>query len=317
MSETNGSVTERKAQIFNVQKYNMYDGPGIRTIVFFKGCPLRCQWCSNPESQRMVPEVLFKHDNCVHCGACVPVCPVGIHQIVAETGKHEVNRSIDCIGCRACEKACPASALSIVGEKKAISELLEIIEEDKPFYDISGGGLTLSGGEAMMQPHAVESLLAVCQSRGINTAIETCGYAKEEVLRRIACFTDLFLFDLKHMNSKRHLGLVGVRNEGILSNLKLLLNEDCRVEIRMPLLRGVNDSEEEIAEVIAFLSPYIGYKNFVGVNMLPYHKMGVNKYRQLDRIYPINGDPSLSGGDLDRIEAQFRQANFPVTVIRH
>ncbi len=316
MSETNGGIAERKVQIFNVQKYNMYDGPGVRTIVFFKGCPLRCQWCSNPESQRSVPEVLFRHDRCVHCGACVPVCPVGIHRIT-DAGKHEVNRSINCIGCRACEEHCPESALSIAGEKKSISELLEIVEEDRPFYEISGGGITLSGGEAMMQPQAAESLLAACQSRGINTAIETCGYAKQDVLRRIARFMDLFLFDLKHMNSEKHLELTGVRNERILSNLKFLLNEGYRVAVRMPLLRNVNDSKEEIIEVINFLRPYAGYKNFIGVNMLPYHKLGVNKYRQLDREYPVAGDPVLSDEDLDRIEAQFQQANFPVTVIRH
>ncbi len=294
----------------------MYDGPGVRTLVFFQGCPLRCDWCSNPEGQLKRPQVLFKSDNCVNCAACVSVCPVGIHTISAG-GTHQVDREKECIGCRKCEAACPESALAIMGELKTISELVEIIEEDKPFYDTSGGGVTLGGGEVLMQPEAAANLLMVCRQRGINTAIETCGYARPKVIEKVAEFTDLFLFDVKHMNSERHHELTGVRNEMILGNLQWLLENRCNVKIRMPLLKGVNDGEKEIIQLIEFLKPYQDHKNFKGVDLLPYHKMGVNKYNQLDWNYPIKGDPKLSDADLERIEDSIKKYNFPVSVVRH
>lgn len=310
-------MIERKAHIFNIQKYNMYDGPGVRTLVFFKGCPLRCTWCSNPEGQLRGFEVLFKKNLCVHCGACVPVCPVGIHRIVPGTQRHEVARDVECIGCRKCEEACPESALAVVGEVKTISELMEVIEEDRPFYEVSGGGVTLGGGEVLMQPEAATSLLMVCRQRGIHTAIETCGYARPETIEKVAEFVDLFLYDVKHMNSEKHRELTGVRNEMILGNLKWLLENRFNVKIRMPLLKGVNDGAEEILQLVDFLKPYKELRNFKGVDLLPYHKMGVNKYAQLDMEYPIAGDPKLSDADLERIENSIKQYDFPVSVIRH
>ena len=310
------SMIERKAKIFNIQKYNMYDGPGVRTIVFFKGCPLRCKWCSNPESQKKGFQVLFKESQCVNCGACVEVCPSGVHRL-STSGLHEFAEGSTCIGCRACESACLQKALSVVGEVKTISELMEVVEEDRSFYEMSGGGLTLGGGEALMQPEAAAALLMVCKQRGINTAIETCGYAKPEALLKVAEFTDLFLFDLKHMDSDRHHQLTGVRNERILKNLTLLLENRHNVQVRLPLLKGINDSQKELTELLAFLKPFKGYRNFKGIDLLPYHKLGVNKYRQLGWEYPIEGDPSLSEADLDRIEGWMASHDFPVTVVRH
>ncbi len=317
MSSTGAAMIERKAMVFNIQKYNMYDGPGVRTLVFFKGCPLRCKWCSNPESQKRTHQVLFKQSLCVNCGECVSVCPAGVHRISPETRAHEFVKGSKCIGCRKCEEACTASALSVVGEVKSISELLEVIEEDQHFYDVSGGGVTLGGGEVLMQPEAAANLLMACKQRGINTAIETCGYAKPESLMKVAKFTDLFLFDIKHMNSDRHFELTGVRNQSILSNLTRLLQERYNVKIRMPLLKDANDSEEEIMELIEFLTPFRDYKNFKGIDLLPYHKLGVNKYNQLGWNYPMEGDPSLSNADLDRIENSIKKYDFPVSVIRH
>lgn len=309
-------MIERKAQLFNIQKYNMYDGPGVRTLVFFQGCPLRCDWCSNPEGQLRGFQILFKKDQCTHCGGCVPVCPVGIHRMDA-TGKHIVDRDINCIGCRKCEKACPESALAIVGESKTIAEIADIIEEDRPFYETSGGGATLGGGEVLSQPQAASSLLQVCKQRGINTAIETCGYARPEVIEKVADHVDLFLYDVKHMDSDKHHELTGVRNEMILENLKWLLDNRYNVKIRMPLLKGVNDGEPEILQLVEFLKPYQDLNNFKGVDLLPYHKMGVNKYNQLGWEYPIEGDPKLSEADLDRIEKCIRKYDFPVSVVRH
>ena len=317
MNNNANGIIERQARIFNIQKYNMYDGPGIRTIVFFQGCPLRCKWCANPEGMVKKNRVMFKMNLCENCLECVDVCPVGIHKINSITNTHEINRSIDCVGCKKCEEACVKSAINIIGENKTISELLEIIEEDRTFYEMSGGGVTLGGGEVLMQPEAALSLLMACKNAGINTAIETSGYTKTETILKIAEFTDLFLFDIKHINSDEHFKWTGVRNEQILENLKNLLQNKFNVQIRMPLLKGVNDSEEAITKAMEFLLPYKEYKNFKGIDLLPYHKMGVNKYNQLGVEYPVYGDPSLSDEDLNRIESYIKRYNMNAKVVRH
>ena len=316
MSNANVATIEKTAMIFNVQKYNVYDGPGVRTLVFFKGCPLRCKWCANPEGLEQKYQVMFKRDSCTDCGDCVSVCPVGIHTISKEL-KHEVEHSIDCIGCRKCEDICTESALSIVGTLKTVSEIMKIIEEDREFYNVSGGGVTLGGGEVLMQPEFAANLLMACKQEGINTAIETCGYTKLELILKVAEFTDLFLFDIKHIDPERHYQLTGVRNEQILENLKELLYLQYNVKVRMPLLKGINDSQDDIEKVIEFLMPYHDYKNFKGIDFLPYHKLGVNKYTQLDKEYPLKEDPSLSSDELDMIKSWVEKYEFPVAVIKH
>ena len=310
------NVIERKAFIFNKQKYNMYDGPGVRTLVFFKGCPLRCKWCSNPEGLERKYQIMFKPTTCVSCGSCVPVCPQKIHSI-SSSGEHIIDRSIDCIGCGQCVEACIPEALKVAGEQVPISELLEYVEQDRAFYDQSGGGVTLGGGEVTSQPEAAINLLQACKQEGLHTAIETCGYTKRETILRFAEYVDLFLFDLKHIDPDRHFELTGVRNEMILENLEELIMKRNHVKVRMPMLKGINDSEAEIRGVIEFLKPFREFKNFEGIDLLPYHKLGVNKYVQLGMDYPIEGDPSLDDADLDRIEGWIREYDFPVSVIRH
>jgi len=312
---TQSKAIERKAFIFNVQKYNMYDGPGVRTIVFFKGCPLRCKWCSNPESVKQIYQILFKKNMCANCGACTKVCPAGIHTL--NNVIHEVKRNNDCTGCRKCKDVCPHAALEIAGEMKSLSELLHMVREDAMFYEMSGGGVTLGGGECTMQAEAAKNLLMACKQEGINTAIETCGYAKPEKLLEMAEYVDLFLFDIKHMNPERHSELTGVSNDLILYNLTELLKHRHHVTIRMPMLKGMNDSQDEIRKVIEFLSPYKDYPNFKGIDLLPYHKLGANKYNQLDQVYPIEGDPSLTAAEIDRIEEWIKAYQFPVRVVRH
>ena len=316
MTTSNSDMIERKGMIFNVQKYNMYDGPGVRTLVFFKGCPLRCKWCSNPESQKRMYELLYKAELCVNCGKCASVCPVGLHTMEAD-GTHKLSDTVKCIGCRECEKVCEASALSVVGEKRTISEVMDIVEEDRSFYELSGGGLTLGGGEVLMQPEFATSVLMACKQRGINTAIETCGYAKLDDVLKVAEFVDLFLFDLKHINSEKHYEFTGVRNETILQNVTALIEKRHNVRIRLPLMKDVNDAPEDIEGLIAFLKPFLGRKNFKGVDLLPYHKLGVGKYAQLGREYPMKGDFAMNDEELERIENQFKAHDFPVTTVRH
>jgi len=307
---------ERQAMIFNVQKYSLYDGPGIRTIVFMKGCPLRCRWCANPEGMNRKYEVMFKESLCSDCMACVEACPRGIHYI-DENGQHRVRRDISCIGCHKCEEVCPMNALHITGAIKTIPELMKVIHEDDAFYQESGGGVTLSGGECTSQPDAALALLKACKADGINTAIETCGHSRMDRLMEMADYIDLFLFDMKHMDPVRHNELTGISNERILANLKELFERGYQVKIRMPMLKEVNDSQEEIQQIIDFLMPYKDYPNFHGIDLLPYHKLGVNKYGQLGIDYPVKGDPSLSDEDLDRIEGWIKAYDFPVKIIRH
>lgn len=307
---------ERQAMIFNVQKYNVHDGPGIRTMVFFKGCPLRCQWCANPEGISRQFQVMYKKNSCSDCGACVDVCPMGIHYM-DEEGNHQIDREKICNGCNKCVEACPMAALNITGEIRTIPELMEIIHEDSAFYDMSGGGVTLSGGECTAQPEVALALLKACKGDGINTAIETCGHTRMDKILSLSEYVDYFLFDLKHMDPVRHNELTGISNERILKNLEELLRLGNWIKIRMPMLKGINSSESEIQAIIDFLLPYKDYPNFQGIDLLPYHKLGVNKYGQLGMEYPVAGDPSLSNDELDQIEGWIKAYDFPVQVVRH
>jgi pyruvate formate lyase activating enzyme len=306
---------EKKAKIFNIQKYNVYDGPGVRTLIFFQGCPLRCKWCSNPEGLEKKYKIMYKSNHCVNCGACVDVCPMGIHSM--SSGTHTVDRSKNCIACKKCEDVCLQSALKTVGEEKTIGELVKSIEEDRTFYEMSGGGVTLGGGEVLMQAEAATNLLMACKNIGINTAIETCGYTSLDVIKNVAKYTDLFLFDIKQINPEKHLYWTGVRNEIILENLKFLLENGFNVEIRVPLIKDVNTETIDIENVIKFLLPYKDYKNLKGIDLLPYHKMGANKYSQLGLNYEMQGDFHLDNYELDKIENLIKKYELNAKVIRH
>lgn len=310
------NLLERKARIFNVQKYNMYDGPGIRTIIFFQGCPLKCKWCANPEGLYKEYRILFKTNNCINCNKCVDVCPVNIHS-VSLNQTHTINRDIKCIGCKKCELVCPKESLKIVGEDKTISELVQMIERDRTFYEMSGGGVTLGGGEVFMQPESAINVLMACKNVGINTAVETSGYTPLEVIEKAAEYVDLFLFDIKQMDSEKHFKWTGVRNERILENLEYLLENKYNVEIRVPLIKDVNTNKEDIEALIKFLLPYKDYKNLKGVDLLPYHKMGVNKYQQLGMEYEMKGEFQLTNEELKQIESLIGQYDLKVKLIQH
>lgn len=302
------------ARIFNIQKYSIYDGPGIRTLVFFKGCPLNCLWCSNPEGKSHASQILWNSSLCSHCGLCATVCPTGAH--IMENGAHRIGQK-KCSGCGECQKACPQRALKLAGNVMETPDILKIVLEDKAFYDTSGGGVTLGGGEPLAQPEAALELLKACRAAGIHTAMETCGFAPNEVISKIAPHVNLFLYDIKHMDKNSHLRLTGADNAQILSNLAWLLDNGHIVRVRMPLILGCNAALDEIEARSAFLEKWRDRENFLGVDLLPYHKLGVHKYDQLGEGYRLDQDAAIDDEFLQAATDIFDKNGIKSAIVRH
>jgi pyruvate formate lyase activating enzyme len=257
--------------IFDIQKFCIHDGPGIRTTVFLKGCPLRCAWCHNPESQRQAPELLYTGHSCIGCGACLSVCPNHAHEI--KNGVHILDHAL-CRACGICAEVCPAQALSVAGKEISAEEILGEILRDKPFYDASGGGLTISGGEPCLQPDFTLALLKGAKENGLHTCIETCGFADTEKLLAIAAFTDLFLYDWKCTDDALHRTYTGVGNERILKNLRALDAVGARVILRCPIIPKVNNNEAHFDGIAALAN---SLKCISAVEIEPYHTLGTGK----------------------------------------
>ncbi len=269
-----------KAFIFDIQRASTVDGPGFRTAVFFKGCNLRCAWCHNPESQLSRPELLFYRDRCTHCGRCAQVCP---------------HRLLSCTACGACAAVCPNEARVLCGKEYTPEEVLRVILKDKLFYDTSGGGATFSGGECMLQPDFLASLLRLCRENRVHTAVDTAGCVPFRSFEKILPCTDLFLYDIKLMDPEKHREYTGAGNEIILANLARLLRAGQRVWIRVPIIPGVNDTIEEMRRIRAFLTDN-GYPE--KVELLPFHRMGESKLAALNRK-----GTSFSVPDPEKMEA--------------
>lgn len=264
--------------IFNVQHYCIHDGPGIRTTLFVKGCPLRCLWCQNPESQSMQPLLFFMAEKCAGCGLCAAACPLGAISILE--GKAKTDRSL-CKGCGSCASVCPQEARSIMGEEVSASEIYKKIAQDKIFYEGSGGGATISGGEPLAQPEFTKAILQKCRENGIHTALETCGYARWEVAEAVFEFVDLILFDLKHMDPLKHEKCTSVSNELILANLKKIYHLlKKQVIVRIPIIPGYNDSPGNIEASAQFISSELGKD--VQVHLLPFHRLGESKNERME-----------------------------------
>lgn len=299
------SVPMTTGIIFNIQRYSIHDGPGIRTTVFLKGCQLNCRWCQNPESQLSGQEMVFWEDRCIGCGACSLNCPSGAIQMKNKKPLTDKNK---CNLCGECSRICPTQAWEMIGKKLTTEEVIKEIEKDLVFYEESGGGVTFSGGEPLEQSEFLEGLLNCCQEKKIHTAVDTSGYISWEILNRIHSKVDLFLYDLKIMDNKRHKKYTGVSNEIILENLKKLSSVHNNIFVRFPVIPGINDDYQNIRETGEFLSSL----KIAQVNLLPYHYIGIDKYKRLGKKYKLADIQPPSKEKLSEVSAILRKFNLNV-----
>lgn len=265
--------TETQGWVFNIQRFCVEDGPGIRTSVFFKGCPLRCLWCHNPESQLPGPQFSYDHDRCLRCGSCFAACP----QHAIDKFRPFPDPKI-CADCEKCVDACPNRSRQIIGRQISVEELLKEVARDLGFYEESGGGVTFTGGEPLVQPEFLTECLAALHSRGIHTSLDTCGHAKTEDLLKAASLCNLVLYDVKHADDERHRQLTGVSNRLILDNLHALSAESTEVWVRVPLIPGQNDDDQSLHALGEMLSKL---PKRYPVWLLPYHSLGTHKRERL------------------------------------
>ena len=267
--------------IFDIKKFSIHDGPGIRTTVFLKGCPLHCQWCHNPESQLPGAELVLRGERCIRCGACVDVCPAGA---ISLNGNLPLTDRSVCTRCGVCVEVCYADARELVGREITVDQMMLEIERDVAFYDESGGGVTFSGGEPLAQPAFLLVLLQACRAREIHTAVDTCGYSAWQVFDRIRPHTALFLYDLKLMDDARHRAFTGVSNTLILDNLRRLSQLGHDIIVRMPIIPRVNDDLENLQQTAAFAASLPHLRR---LDILPYHRAGADKYTRGDKVYAL------------------------------
>ncbi len=275
--------------VLDIKRYAIHDGPGIRTTVFLKGCPLSCEWCHNPESQRDRPEILYYAERCTLCGTCISACKQGAISVV---NHHLALDQSLCIGCGNCVGVCPNGARELAGREMGVDQIVSEVIKDTLFYEESGGGVTFSGGEPLVQADFVRATASHCQRLDIHTALDTSGYASESDLMKVAGVIDLFLYDVKAVDDAVHLAYTGVSNRSILRNLRALDEMQKRIWIRFPLVPGVNDDEHSLSD---FADLIASLKSVEGVQVLPYHRAGAAKYARLGREYTFSRTEEPSG----------------------
>ncbi len=299
----------RSGIVFDIKKYSIHDGPGIRTTVFLQGCPLSCSWCHNPESQTFAPFVQYHAKRCIGCESCVAVCP---EDALTLTKDHGIHTDLDkCCRCAQCTEACPTEGREVVGKTRTVDDIVAAVEKDVLFYDESGGGVTFSGGEPLSQPEFLLALLHRCGELGIHRAVDTSGYASRKVLLRVASDTDLFLFDLKQMDSERHRQVTGVPNERILANLRLLAATGVEIHVRIPLIPGVNDDDDNIDRTAAFVESLARVRN---VAVLPFHDFAKSKHEKFGMPWRLNGSPAIPAERVERIRSRIARHGLQVKI---
>jgi pyruvate formate lyase activating enzyme len=302
-----GSQIGNEGIIFNIQRYSIHDGPGIRTTVFLKGCPLKCKWCSNPESINPYPEIFFRKEKCDQCRRCLDVCTPKAITLFQDS--IQIDR-IKCNLCMKCEETCFISAINSIGKIVTVNDVVIEVMRDEIFYNNSGGGVTISGGEPLSQIEFTLNLLKEFKKKSLHTTIDTTGFVKWEDFDEILNYTDLVLFDIKHLNQEIHQKETGVKNELILKNLDRTLKKGVKVWVRIPVIPGFNDSNQYINELAKFLSK----RQIEKVSLLRYHEWGKHKYKYLDRVYPLNDTHFLSNEQLQDFKNIMESYNLKVTI---
>lgn len=296
--------------VFDIKRYSIKDGPGIRVTVFFKGCPLKCDWCHNPESQSGKKQKLYSFSKCIGCGTCVEICPE--NALLMEADGNIVTDISLCTLCGKCALACPTKAIEMSGRKETVESIMKIIRKETIQMDTSGGGVTFSGGEPLQHPEMLGELLKQCGQEGIHRAVDTSGFAATDLIMEMAKETDLFLYDLKLMDSERHLQYTGVPNELILKNLQMLAHEGKNITIRIPLIEGVNTDEENFIQLTNFISSLP--ENAQHVNLLPYHSIASVKYAKLGGVYHEGNMKEPEAGRVDYLLNMLQNAGIQASV---
>lgn len=293
--------------VFDLKRFSVHDGPGIRTTLFLKGCPLACLWCHNPESQRRAPQIMLRPARCIACGACVAECPQGA---ISWNGQGPRTEAALCIECGTCTAVCAAEAREVIGREVEAQAVLPELLRDRVFFDESGGGVTFSGGEPLLQPAFLLALLQGCRAEEVHTAVDTSGAVPWSSLERVRPFVDLFLYDLKLMDDTRHRAATGAGNQLILQNLRRLAATGAAIQLRVALVPGQNDDEDNLRATAAFAAALPGLR---GLSVLPYHASARDKYGRLGLPYPLAGTLAPSEAALDVAEAILRTSGLPVT----
>jgi len=278
----------KKATIFNIERHALHDGPGIRTLVFLKGCSMRCKWCSNPEGLEQKKQLMYNKKLCHSCFDCIKACPEAA--IFQQSDGIAIDRN-KCTLCGVCTESCFSDALTIAGKEMSTDEVLDIVLRDEAFYAASGGGITLSGGEPTIQAEFSAELLQKCKECGIGTAIETCGHSAKEKFASVAKYTDIFLFDIKHVDDEKHKEATGVSCELIKENFMVAAALGRRLIVRIPIVPGFNDTLGELSDIADFIVSAGGVEI---VHLLPYHSLGLPKYQSLDKQYPMGDMEGMS-----------------------